>query len=97
MKITSLHSHVSKIYAETQYDFLSMRTKRNPHCPSISGETRKEELTKRLCSLVDNNQDSCKKVPFAKESSHRLGAGGRSMGMRREREGQKVADSGQRT
>ncbi len=40
--------------------------KRKPHRPYASGDTRKEELTKRLCSLVDNSQDSCKKVPSAK-------------------------------
>ncbi|MHC5077115.1 MAG: hypothetical protein ACYTFM_11905, partial [Planctomycetota bacterium] len=43
-----------------------MMTKRNPHRPYASGDTRKEELTKRLCSLVDNSQESCKKVPSAK-------------------------------
>ena len=45
-----------------------MRIKRNPHRPYASGNMRKEELTKRLCSLVDNSQDSCKKVPSAKNA-----------------------------
>ena len=40
-----------------------MRTRRNPHCPYASGDTKKEKLTKRLCSLVDNSLESCKKVP----------------------------------
>ena len=66
-------SHLSEIYSDTKYGFLSMRTKRKPHQPYASGDTRKEELTKRLCSLVDNSQDSCKKVP-SKKRSHKLGA-----------------------
>jgi hypothetical protein len=59
---------LSEIYSDTKYGFLSMRTKRKPHRPYASGDTRKEELTKRLCSLVDNSQDSCKKVPSAKNA-----------------------------
>ena len=66
LKITALTKRLSKIYFDTQYDFLSMRTKRNPHCLYASGDTRKEESTKRLCSLVDNSQASCKKVPSEK-------------------------------
>jgi hypothetical protein len=85
-----------------------MRIKRNPHRPYASGDTRKEELTKRLCSLVDNSQDSCKKVPSAKnapteQSSERpVGAKGKgkSMGIKREKrerrerewQGQRVAN-----
>ena len=68
LNITSLNSHLSEIYSDTKYGILSMRTKRNPHCPYASGDTRKEELTKRLCSLVDNSQDSYKKVPSAKNA-----------------------------
>ena len=43
-------------------------TTKKPHRPYASGDMRKEELTKRLCSLVDNSQDSCKKVPSAKNA-----------------------------
>jgi len=68
VQITSLNSHLSEIYSDTKYGFLSMRIKRNPHRPYASGNMRKEELTKRLCSLVDNSQDSCKKVPSAKNA-----------------------------
>jgi hypothetical protein len=35
--ITSLNSHLSEIYSDTKYGFLSMRTKRNPHCPMAVG------------------------------------------------------------
>jgi hypothetical protein len=84
--ITSLNSHLSKIYSDTKYGFLSMRTKRNPHRAYASGDKRKEELTKRLCSLVDNSQDSCKKVPSAKNRpteqfiERPTGVKGKSMG-----------------
>jgi hypothetical protein len=89
MWITSLNSHLSEIYPDTRYGFFSMRTKRKPHRPNAGGDKRKEELTKRLCSLVYNSQDSCKKVPSEK-SSHDYA---QSMGIRREkreREGQGI-------
>ena len=97
--VTSLNLHIFTIYSDTKYGFLSMRTKRNPHCSYASGDTRKEELTKRLCSLVDNSQDSRKKVPSAKKCptdyAQPIGIW-REKRERREREGHEAGSSWQK-
>ena len=49
-----MHTYPKK-HSDTKYGFLSPKKKRNPHCPYASGDTSKEKLTKRLCSLVDNS------------------------------------------
>jgi hypothetical protein len=61
-------------------DFCQGEEKKTPPALCQWG-LRKEELTKRLCSLVYNSQDSCKKVPSGKKAptyqGQPLGAEGR--------------------
>jgi hypothetical protein len=78
-------------------DFCQGEEKKTPPALCQWG-LRKEELTKRLCSLVYNSQDSCKKVPSGKKAptyqGQPMGAEGR--GMRRDGRDRKSGETRKR-